>query len=83
MSKAIESNMQAADTCFSETLELLNSGAEEADELQINDISIDLLYYNASQPAYHVVDEVVKSTVDFKGITTRTRDITWQRAHSW
>ena len=60
MTKAIESNTQAADTGFSANLELLNSGAEETDELQVNDISTGFLYYDASQPAYHVVAEIVE-----------------------
>ena len=61
MSKAIELSTQATDTGFSTTLELLNSGTKEADEPQVNDASTGFLYYNASQPAYHVVDELVES----------------------
>ena len=46
MSKAIEPKTQAADIGFSAISELLNSGAEEADELQVNGVSNGLLYYD-------------------------------------
>ena len=73
MSKATESNTQATATGFSAILEFLNSGAEEADELQINDISTDLLYYDASQLAYHVIDELVEIVVIDKNSRLREK----------
>ena len=80
-----------SDTGLSATLELLNSGAEEVDKLQVNDISNGFLYNDAFQPAYQVVDGIVERVVidknsrlrekgkKAKGTTTRIRDSALKR----
>ena len=52
--------VMSVDTGFSATLELRNSGAEEADELQVNNTSNGILYYGACRPAHNVANEVVE-----------------------